>query len=212
MHGLGYFSVMRAAPHNPSLCSCALLLTSLDRTGWLPVSSVDDIVPAPFARAVPFRPGTPWRTAISHPELHLQNVPLHRPLILVLIVDDPDAPAGLWTHWLVWNLPPETATSIAEGKLPPKRGREKNSFGHVRYDGPAPPSGTHRYFFRVYALDTMLALPAGANREALLKAMGDGHVVATGETLATLPGCSVRSCMEQGPTSAVLSARPRPIG
>jgi len=113
------------------------------------------------------------------PELRIANIPANA-RSLVLIVDDPDAPMGLWTHWLVWNLPAET-TSIPEGKLPPKTMEGKNSFGNVRYDGPAPPSGTHRYFFHLYALDTTLSLSSGSSRAALLAAM-EGHVVGAGET------------------------------
>jgi Raf kinase inhibitor-like YbhB/YbcL family protein len=113
------------------------------------------------------------------PELRVANAPGNT-RSLVLIVDDPDAPAGLWTHWLVWNLPPNT-TSIPEGKLPSGVVQGKNSFGNVRYDGPAPPSGTHRYFFHIYALDTTLSLPEGSNRAALEEAM-KGHIVGSGET------------------------------
>jgi Raf kinase inhibitor-like YbhB/YbcL family protein len=113
------------------------------------------------------------------PEVRIGNVPANAKS-LVLIVDDPDAPAGLWTHWLVWNLSASTAT-LAEGRLPPGVAQGKNSNGHIRYDGPAPPSGTHRYFFHLDALDTTLSLPPGSDRATLLAAMA-GHVVGTGET------------------------------
>ncbi len=114
------------------------------------------------------------------PELHLQDIPANA-RSLVLIVDDPDSPSGLWTHWLVWNLP-ANLKSIPEGKLPQGAIQGKNSFQRVRYDGPAPPEGTgiHRYFFRVYALDEILTLPEGSDRSALLAAM-KGHVIGTGE-------------------------------
>ena len=129
----------------------------------------------------------PIRHALAHdnlsPELRVANVP-PKARSLVLIVDDPDAPMGLWTHWLVWNLPPDT-TSLPEGKLPPGQALEgKNSFGHVRYDGPSPPSGTHRYFFRLYALDTVLNLPAGSDRAALETAMA-GHQMGSAKTYGT---------------------------
>ena len=116
------------------------------------------------------------------PELRIENVPANA-RSLVLIVDDPDSPSGLWTHWLVWNLPANT-TSILEGKLPSGAIEGKNSFGHVRYDGPAPPSGTHRYFFHLYALDITVSLPAGSDRTALEAAMNPqvSHIVGTGET------------------------------
>jgi Raf kinase inhibitor-like YbhB/YbcL family protein len=113
------------------------------------------------------------------PELRIANVPANA-RSLVLIDDDPDSPSGLWTHWLVWNLP-TTITDIPEGKLPPSAIEGKNSFGDAHYDGPAPPSGTHRYFFRLYALDRMFLLPSGSDRTALEAAM-KGHIVGTGET------------------------------
>src|ERR1044072_9586498 len=68
---------------------------------------------------------------------------------LVIIVEDPDAPSGLFTHWLVWNITPNEA--IAENYIPGINGR--NSFGKTGYGGPCPPSGSHRYYFKVYALD-----------------------------------------------------------
>ena len=113
------------------------------------------------------------------PKLRMGNVPSNA-RSLALIVDDPDSPSGLWTHWLVWNLPPGT-TEIPEGKLPPDALQGKNSFGNVRYDGPAPPSGTHRYFFHLYALDASLVLPAGSDRATLEAAM-KGHLVSEGQT------------------------------
>lgn len=116
------------------------------------------------------------------PELDITQVPT-KAKVLVLIVDDPDAPSGLWTHWLVWNLPVTTA-SMAEGKLPPEAREGTNSFGHVRYDGPMPPSGTHRYFFRLYALDSVLKLPTGSERDAVMAAM-EGHIVGVAETFGT---------------------------
>jgi Raf kinase inhibitor-like YbhB/YbcL family protein len=116
------------------------------------------------------------------PELRIAKVPANAKS-LVLIVDDPDAPSGLWTHWLVWNLSPKT-TTVPEGKLPVGVVEGKNSFGHSHYDGPAPPSGTHRYFFHVYALDTILTLSAGSERTALQASM-NGHVLGQGETFGT---------------------------
>ena len=106
---------------------------------------------------------------------------------LVLICDDPDAPGGLWTHWLVWNLSANTL-SIPEEKLPPEARVGINSFREARYDGPQPPpeTGVHRYFFRLYALDTTLTLPTGSNRTALEAAM-NGHIVGITETFGTYP-------------------------
>jgi Raf kinase inhibitor-like YbhB/YbcL family protein len=99
------------------------------------------------------------------PELHIAGVPSNA-VSLVLIVDDPDAPSGLWTHWLLANIPPDTKV-IAEGKVPAGAIQGKNSFGNARYDGPLPPSGTHRYFFHLYALDRKLDVATGFGRMAL---------------------------------------------
>jgi Raf kinase inhibitor-like YbhB/YbcL family protein len=101
----------------------------------------------------------------------------------VLIVDDPDAPGGLFTHWLLWDLPPNVTGISAEG-LPPGAKQGRNSFGDVHYDGPKPPSGTHRYFFHLYALDRRLDLPAGAGRVALETAMKD-HIIGRAELMGT---------------------------
>jgi Raf kinase inhibitor-like YbhB/YbcL family protein len=102
-----------------------------------------------------------------------------------LICDDPDAPGGLWTHWLVWNMPAGT-TEIPErlgGREPELPGgirQGTTSWGRVGYDGPQPPSGTHRYVFRLYALDRVLDLPGGAGRSGLEAAV-KGHVLAAAE-------------------------------
>ena len=105
---------------------------------------------------------------------------------LVLISDDPDAPVGTWVHWVLYNLPPNV-TELAEN-VPPtetlgngaKHG--KNDFRKLGYGGPMPPSGTHRYFFKVYALDAVLNLPAGATKSQLLKAM-EGHILGQGQLM-----------------------------
>ncbi len=102
---------------------------------------------------------------------------------LALIVDDPDAPAGTWVHWVVWNIPPD-AHRVAEGGLPPGAREGVNDFRRNSYGGPCPPSGTHRYYFRVYALDTTLDLSPSSNRAALEKAI-NGHVLASGQLMGT---------------------------
>jgi Raf kinase inhibitor-like YbhB/YbcL family protein len=98
---------------------------------------------------------------------------------LAIIVEDPDAPRGTFDHWLVWNIPPNEP--IDENSVPGISGR--NGFGKTGYGGPCPPSGSHRYFFRVYALDTKLDLPAGSDKKALQNAMKD-HILASGELMA----------------------------
>ena len=106
-----------------------------------------------------------------------------------LIADDPDAPAGDWTHWVIYDLPP-TAAALAEDtlKVPQLRNGAKqglNDFKKTGYGGPAPPPGkAHRYYFKLYALDTMTGLAPGAAKKDLLKAM-DGHVLGEGRVMGT---------------------------
>lgn len=100
---------------------------------------------------------------------------------LALIVDDPDAPVGLWVHWVVWNIDPKT-TEIPEGSVPAGAQQGKNDFQRLTYGGPCPPSGTHRYFFKVYALDMMLNLAANSTKTDLEKAM-KGHIIAEGQLI-----------------------------
>ena len=103
-----------------------------------------------------------------------------------LICDDPDAPGGTWVHWVLYNLPgstlslPEAVPSDADLRDGGRHGQ--NSWGRSDYGGPCPPGGTHRYFFKLYALDTELELDAGASKEELLRIM-EGHVLASTETM-----------------------------
>jgi hypothetical protein len=107
----------------------------------------------------------------------------------VLIADDPDAPGGAWVHWVIYNLPP-TATSLAENmspspQLPDGAKQGINDFGQTGYGGPCPPPGKpHRYFFKIYALDTTLGLNSGTTKNELLKTM-NGHVLAEGQLWGT---------------------------
>ena len=96
---------------------------------------------------------------------------------LALVMDDPDAPSGTFDHWVVWNIPPST-TKIAENAVPGIEGL--NSSGERGYTCPYPPSGTHRYFFKVFALNVMLDLNADSVKRDLEKAM-KGHILAQGE-------------------------------
>jgi Raf kinase inhibitor-like YbhB/YbcL family protein len=117
--------------------------------------------------------------ADTSPPLQIAGVPPEAKS-LVLIVDDPDAPSGLFTHWTAWNISPQT-NSIAEGGTP-KGVQGTNDFGKSGYGGPCPPSGTHRYYFKIFALDRELDLPFGAKRGQLDAAM-KGHVVGQGELM-----------------------------
>jgi Raf kinase inhibitor-like YbhB/YbcL family protein len=93
---------------------------------------------------------------------------------------------GTWVHWVLYNLPADTrelAENIPpEETLPNGAKQGITDFGRIGYGGPCPPGGTHRYFFRIYALDTQLALEAGASKSQLLKAM-EGHILAQGELM-----------------------------
>jgi len=105
-----------------------------------------------------------------------------------LIADDPDAPVGTWVHWVLYNLPadsrglPEAVPS--EDTLADGSRHGQNSWRRADYGGPCPPSGTHRYYFRLYALDTVLDLSAGQNKKQVLKAM-EGHILAQAELMGT---------------------------
>ena len=108
---------------------------------------------------------------------------------LALIADDPDAPVGTWTHWVIFNLPP-TLTGLSAGiaKTPQAEGgalQGNNDFRRIGYGGPCPPRGKqHRYFFKLYALDTSLALKAGSSKADLEKAIR-GHILAQGQLMGT---------------------------
>src|SRR2546423_6741790 len=115
-----------------------------------------------------------------NPELRIEGAPAEAKS-LALIVDDPDAPVGLFTHWLVWNIDPKT-TEIAEGSVPKGGVQGKNDFGDNGYGGPQPPSGTHRYYFKVFALDRTLDLKPGAKRKDVDAAM-KGHVIGQGQLM-----------------------------
>lgn len=115
-----------------------------------------------------------------NPPLTITNVP-PQAKSLVLIVDDPDAPVGTWNHWLVWSLDPQT-TEVRENSVPASAVLGTNDFGKLDWGGPCPPSGTHRYVFRLFALDTSLTLPAGVKRAELEQAMA-GHILDTGELM-----------------------------
>jgi|SRR5665647_472915 len=112
-----------------------------------------------------------------NPPLNIEHIP-EEAKCLALIVDDPDAPIGTWVHWLVWNIP--VTHRIKENEVHGTEGT--NDFQQHRYAGPCPPSGTHRYFFKVYALNTLLDLPANTKKLELEKAMSE-HIIAFGELI-----------------------------
>ena len=113
-----------------------------------------------------------------NPELNIAGIPAGAKS-LALIVDDPDAPMGTWVHWVVFNIPPSDV-KIKENSIPGIQGY--NDFGRNNYGGPCPPSGTHRYFFKLYALDTELDLKEGVKKQELEKAM-EGHILVKTELI-----------------------------
>jgi hypothetical protein len=118
------------------------------------------------------------------PPLSFINIPAGT-RSLALIVDDPDAPAKTWVHWVVFNIPPET-DEITQNTIPVKAQEGITDFQNIGYGGPCPPSGTHRYFFKLYALDTILQLDSGASKEEVLSAMR-GHILQQAELVGLYP-------------------------
>ncbi|MCX8108254.1 MAG: YbhB/YbcL family Raf kinase inhibitor-like protein [Verrucomicrobiae bacterium] len=119
------------------------------------------------------------------PPLAWEGVPVGAKTIAV-ICDDPDAPVGTWVHWVLFNLP-ATVKELPENvpttkNLPNGAKQGVNDFGRIGYGGPCPPGGTHRYYFKIYALDCELKLEAGATKAQLLKAM-EGHILAQGQLM-----------------------------
>lgn len=112
-----------------------------------------------------------------NPPLSIEGIP-EGTQSLALIVDDPDAPMGTWDHWTLWNILP--LEKIEENNAPGVEGL--NDFNKHSYGGPCPPSGTHRYFFKVYALDTKLNLKPNSRKKDLEKAMKE-HILARGEII-----------------------------
>lgn len=116
-----------------------------------------------------------------NPPLSFEGVPSGTKS-LALIMDDPDAPRGTWVHWVLWNISPE-AKGIGENSTPKEAMMGVNdSRKNGDYGGPCPPSGTHRYFFKLYALDTALSLDKGSEKAELEKAM-EGHILAQAELI-----------------------------
>ena len=111
------------------------------------------------------------------PPLNIEHIPPDAKS-LALIVDDPDAPSGTWVHWVMWNIP--VTHHLKENEAHGKQGM--NDFRKNSYGGPCPPDKAHRYYFKVYALDSLLNLPAGTKKGDLEKAMS-GHIIGFGELI-----------------------------
>jgi Raf kinase inhibitor-like YbhB/YbcL family protein len=117
-----------------------------------------------------------------HPPLTFSQVP-EEVQSLALIVEDPDAPRKVFTHWLLYDIPP-SMQHLPEHEVPLSGTVGVNDFGTRGYRGPCPPSGTHRYVFKLFALDTRLGLPEGTRKEDVLAKM-KGHETATAELVGT---------------------------
>ena len=111
----------------------------------------------------------------TNPAIHIEGIP-GQAKTLAIIVDDPDAPHGTWAHWVAWNIP--VSSQIKENTAIATEG--VNDFGKHRYNGPCPPSGTHHYHFKVYALNGSLTLSTSTNKKGLEHAMA-GHILAFGD-------------------------------
>jgi hypothetical protein len=165
-----------SAPAEPTEASVAISLTltsdAFANGGTIPVKY--------SCKGRDISPALAW----SDPPLGTQS--------FALIMDDPDAPVGTWVHWVLYNIPAETRSlaedlavtgkNVPEGQGSPFVG--KNSWGDIGYGGPCPPSGTHRYFFKLYALDETVGLLPGADKGQLLNAI-EGHILAQGELVGT---------------------------
>lgn len=117
-----------------------------------------------------------------NPHLIIHGVP-PQAKSLALLMEDPDAPGGVWVHWVMWNISPEIK-EIKEHSAAFGAEQGQNARGAKGYDGPCPPSGIHRYFFRLYALNIKLSLPETADKQTLEAGM-EGHIVATAELMGT---------------------------
>ena len=122
----------------------------------------------------------------TSPALHISDVP-EGTICLALIMEDPDVPKdvredGMWDHWVVWNIPSDT-TDLPETIVPPGI-QGHNTRGTLGYQGPCPPDKEHRYFFKLYALDTTLDLKEGSTKQELLNVI-EGHIVAEAILMGT---------------------------
>lgn len=173
----------------------SLFLSACSHTGGVPRTSIPTDTPKPVDLLI-MNTMKISSTAFEHnqripakytcdgedvsPPLKISGVP-ENAKSLVLIVDDPDAPRGTYLHWTVWNIGPKTS-EILENSAPTGAIEGTTDFGRTGYGGPCPPSGTHRYFFKLYALDAELALSSGAKLEDLEKEMA-GHVIMQAELI-----------------------------
>jgi Raf kinase inhibitor-like YbhB/YbcL family protein len=171
----------------------ALILTSCGAVQQAPIPTSQDKPMTIQLSSSAFAPGQSIPAKYSctgreiSPPLAWSDAPANT-RSFALIVEDPDAPGGTWVHWVIYNISPDTnqlPEAIPNGAQLTGGGLQgRNSSGNFGYNGPCPPAGTHRYVFKIYALDAMLTLAAGADKAQLLAAM-QGHLLAQGELLGT---------------------------
>jgi Raf kinase inhibitor-like YbhB/YbcL family protein len=167
-------ATLAAQQPNPSKVGQSFMTFTLTS----PVFASGDSIPNPYTcQGADISPALTWSG---------QSI---QAMSLALVVDDPDAPAGTWVHWLIWNIPATTnllpENISKQERLGTGAMQGRNDFGKVGYNGPCPPPGhTHRYFFRLYALDVKLTLAPGTKRKELDAAM-EGHILAQAEYMGT---------------------------
>ncbi|MFI4918996.1 MAG: YbhB/YbcL family Raf kinase inhibitor-like protein [Legionellales bacterium] len=150
-----------------SLRSIAMSLLSIESPAFLS----NTVIPSQYTcDGANDSPPLLWQDAASNTQSY------------VLIVDDPDAPSGVWDHWVLLNIPANTRQLAAGTQIPNGAVNGKNSWGAVGYRGPCPPNGAHRYFFKLYALDTVLNLSDAPTKNEVEQAM-QGHVIANSELI-----------------------------
>jgi Raf kinase inhibitor-like YbhB/YbcL family protein len=169
---LSHLAILRERDQMKSL-RALVTLTVLGSAIWAVGETQMKLSSSAFSEGSNIPPKFTCDGADTSPPLKIEAVP-DSTRALVLIVDDPDAPGGLFTHWVVWNVDPK-ASSVPAGKAPGGT-QGTNDFGHAGYGGPCPPSGTHRYYFKIFALDQQLSLSAGAKRKEVDAAI-NGHVI-----------------------------------
>jgi len=166
-----------------------VLLTLSGVVAAAAVAEEGDAMEADFALTSPaFAAGQPIPARFTadganvSPELHIARPP-EGTAGFALIMDDPDAPRGTWVHWVVWNIPADIR-QIQEGTLPAGAVTGRNSWGRNGYGGPSPPSGTHRYVFKLYAVDRPLELPHATDKAGVLEAL-EGKVLGRAKLMGT---------------------------
>ena len=185
-------------PRRFQVLTCLLIVLALpgcaSRSQLVTTPSQANTVPAELKlTSVAFTEGQPIPRVYTcdgvniSPPLEWSGVP-KTAKTLAIVCDDPDAPGGMWVHWVIYNLPADNIGLVenlpATENLKAGGFQGKNDFGKTEYGGPCPPSGTHHYFFRVYALDSELPLKGGATKADLMKVM-EGHIVLQGQLIGT---------------------------